>query len=161
MTHPDIASVLQIQATCYLPNMIETESVIRTRLERSSDSAWVIENKDKTLCGYLVAYRSMLGKLTALDTAFKIPPQPDCLYLHDLAILPIFQNQKLGQQLVELAHQFALKEKLFYSALISVQNTALFWQKRGYQIWNKLDDVQLAYLKTYQTPAYYMVRHVK
>lgn len=159
MEQNDVPSVLLIQSACYLPITVENEQVIRCRLNDFPDTAWVVEIEN-TLCAYLVAYRSVMGKLTPLDHNFEISQKPNNLYLHDLAVLPHFKNQKLGSQLVELACKSALDERLLYSSLVSVQGTHKFWQKLGYEVIKELDATQISVLRTYHPPAFYMVKNL-
>ncbi|MFX9570760.1 GNAT family N-acetyltransferase, partial [Acinetobacter baumannii] len=51
--------------------------------------------------GYAVAHPWLRGQPPALDSLLgAIPPGADCLYLHDVAILPAARGQKLTERLV-------------------------------------------------------------
>lgn len=157
----DIESVLRIQAQCYLPDNIESGAVIRTRLASAPDTAWVAE-LDGEVCAYLVGYRSRLGEIGALGDGFEPATEPDCIYLHDLAVGTAARGLRIGQQLVTRALELARSEGLPHAALVSVQDSARFWQRLGFAPWSDLDAEQAARLATYSgQPAGYRVRQLQ
>jgi predicted N-acetyltransferase YhbS len=160
MKQDDVSAVIYIQSESYLPSMVESESVLYDRLKNHPDTAWVAED-DKGICAYLVTYRSVIGKVSALGANFSHFQQPNTLYLHDLAVLNRAKKRNVGLNLVRLACKKALNENLFYSALVSVQGTERFWLKLGYECWENLDDSQQVNLKTYAQPALYMVKKLQ
>ncbi len=159
MLETDISAVLAVQRECYGSAMQEEESAIRARLRSSPDTAWVVED-EVGVCAYLVAYRSCVGKVTALGGRFDIPLQPDSLYLHDLAIGNRGKSLGLSSALIECAWTHARAENLGYSSLVSVQNSRAFWQRYGYADY-VLDSAQAAILHTYDGAAWYMVKSLR
>jgi predicted N-acetyltransferase YhbS len=159
MIQQDIAAVLQIQTECYPIGINESEQAIRRRLDVSPDSSWVVTDAHGAL-GYLVAYRSSLGKITPLGGAFDIPTAPTALYLHDLAICTRDKGTDLGATLVETAWRMARTEGLRYSSLVSVQNSLGYWSKLGYEVCDDLHTAQIDALMTYETESFYMVKQL-
>ena len=157
MKAEDLPAVLEIQAECYPQAMNETLATIRVRLETSPDSAWVTED-EKGVSAYLMAYRSIIGKITPLGGAFKAPDKSNCLYLHDLAISSRARGTGLGRLLVGHAWQTAGMDGLEYSTLVSVQDSCAFWNNLGYTLMDKLDLEQRNHLATYVEPNFYMVK---
>ena len=158
MLPADIASVLRIQAQCYLPDNIESGSVIRARLASAPDTAWVAE-LDGEICAYLVSYRSRFGEIGALGDDFEPATEPDCLYLHDLAVGGAARGLRIGPQLVARALELARAESLPHVTLVSVQDSAHFWERLRFAPWSDLDAGQSARLATYAgQPAGYRVR---
>lgn len=139
--------------------MHEDEATIRSRLRAAPDSAWVAQ-EEGGVCAYLMAYRSVVGKVTPLDGAFDPVAEADALYLHDLAVAARCKGQGIGPALVQCAWRHAVSAGLAYSALLSVQGSRGFWERLGYQVWDRLDPAQLANLHTYEGPAFYMVRRL-
>lgn len=160
MTQDDLSAVVCVQAECYPAAMQEAESTLRERLRLAPDSAWVAED-DGGVCAYLVGYRSRLGKVTPLGALFDVAESADTLYLHDLAVSNRCKGRGIGTALVRRAGQKAADEGLAYSALVSVQGSRGFWERLGYLVWDGLEPVQLAHLKTYPGPSWYMVRNLK
>lgn len=159
MTGKDIPSVTAIQAECYAPAAIESETVFRARLPLAPQFAWVAEDKHG-VCAYLVAYPSQLGKVTPLGSNFTIPETPDALYLHDLAVSRRVSGNRLGTHLVRFALDAGRRHGLNCSALVSIQDSANFWQSHGYADWHKLDEWQRKHMETYPQPACYLVREL-
>ncbi|MBS1228882.1 MAG: family N-acetyltransferase [Proteobacteria bacterium] len=160
MTQDDVPAVLVIQAECYLPAVIEDESSIRSRLDASPDSAWVAED-EQGVCAYLVAYRSIVGKVTPIGGAFDVATEPGTFYLHDLAVARRATGCRIGQALVGLACEQARAEGLAHSSLVSIQASSEFWKKHGYAVVDELDPLELANLQTYGGQGYYMVKRLR
>ena len=158
MLPADIASVLRVQAHCYLPDNIESEAVIRARLAIAPDTAWVVE-LEGAVCAYLVGYRSRLGQVGALGDGFEPAEVPDCLYLHDLAVGQQARGLGLGPLLVAHALSQARREGLAWAALVSVQGSRDFWRQRGFAVSQLNDPGQALALSTYAGgPACYMTQ---
>ena len=157
MKADDLPAVLEIQTECYPPVMNESLATIHARLQTSPGSAWVSEDR-KGVSAYLMAYRSIIGKITPLGGAFKVPDKSNCLYLHDLAISSRARGTGLGRLLVGHAWQAAGMDGLEYSALVSVQDSAAFWKNLGYTPVDALDPEQRNHLASYVGPNCYMAR---
>lgn len=150
-----LPAVLQIQILCYPASMQEDPEQIAARLRASPGQCWVAEDA-AGVCGYLFGYLSRRGLVTPLNGAFKPDPQPDCLYLHDLAVAPRANGRRVGQQLVSAALQQPRSTTLAWSALVSVQNSSAFWQRLGYRPAAPADPAQATHLASYPTAALYM-----
>lgn len=156
----DVRAVLAVQAQCYLPALIEDESSIRARLDVSPDTAWLAED-DAGVCAYLVAYRSLVGKVTPLGGAFDVAADPGTLYLHDLAVARRARGRGVAQALVGLAGEQARAEGLAHSSLVAVQASRKFWQKHGYAVVSELEPRELANLASYGGQGDYMVKRLR
>lgn len=157
MRPDDLACVAVIQSGAYAVDFLEDDATLRARLCGFPDTSWVAEGPSG-VCAYLVAYRSVLDKVSPLGGQFESPPNANCLYLHDLAIDPRAAGQKLGSRLVRQALLAAEKQGLAYSALVSVQNSQAFWQRLGYQPRVLAEPQQQLLLATYPGHGIYMVQ---
>lgn len=155
----DVADVLRIQRACYVPHMNESRSVIEHRLAAAPDTAWVAERAGK-IVAYLAAYPSSLGKVTSLGGRFNVPVTADCLYLHDLAVSPEVRRSGAGPMLLRRAWHAAGLIGLTHSALVSVQDSKLFWEKYGYRVAEDLVPEQQNNLASYGAPSWYMTRRL-
>lgn len=154
MTPSDLPAVLSIQQACYPPSMNESGATIRERLACAPTLAWVAVMGDLP-AAYLMTYPSTLGKITPLGGAFVIPRDPDCLYFHDLAVLPRAGGNGVGAALV--SHALA-SSRWPSAALVCVQDASRFWIQQGFADSAKLEAQQTAHLATYPGKARYMVR---
>lgn len=153
MLPADLAAVLDIQAACYPAAMQEPAAVVASRIAVAG-STCLVGMQDGVVRGYLFAYPSRLGLVTDLNAPFKIAHEPDTLYLHDLAIAPCALGRGLARALVDDAVRLARTLGLPHAALVSVQDSARFWEALG---WREAS-TQCAGLQTYPDGALYMVR---
>jgi len=159
MRAADIPAILAIQAEAYTDLLLESAEVIGQRLEASPELAWVAVD-DEGLCAYLFGYRSRAGRVTPLDGTFSEPADPDCLYLHDLAVARRAAGHGIGPVLVRHLLEQGRAQRLRYSALVSVQASETFWSRLGYTPASDLDARQHAHLASYGVPAQYMVQRL-
>ena len=157
MSPGDVPAVLYIQSQCYPPEMVEPDAVVSRRLAIAPETAWVAEN-GSGVCAYLVGYRSQVGTITALGGDFSPVAAGDSLYLHDLAVAAVAAGSGAGRALVEHACAQAKAAGMAFSALVSVQASCVFWQKRGYTIVEALSAVQRLRLESYHGESFYMLR---
>ena len=153
----DLAWVAAIQAGAYAVDLLEDDATLRARFSGFPDTAWVAEGPSG-VCAYLVAYRSVLDKVSPLGGHFESPTHANCLYLHDLAIDARATGQQLGSLLVRQALLAAEKQGLAYSALVSVQNSQAFWQRLGYRPRMLVARQQQLQLATYSGHGVYMAQ---
>lgn len=149
MLPTDLAAVLRVQAACYPAAMQEPCAVVAQRLDAASATC-IVACDNEGVCGYLFAYPSRLGRITALDAPFAPAADADTLYLHDLAVAPRAAGRALARALVtEVVGKWTGD-----AALVSVQDSARFWHALGFRE-HATDAPELA---TYPAGALYMVR---
>ncbi len=132
MQEADLAAVLAIQARCYAGDIPESAQAFLSKLQASPATCFVA-TRGQQLAGYLLALPVTPPDLPALDARhYRVPEQPDCLYLHDLAVDPAARSQGTGQRLIgqfwTTARQLALPRTL----LIAIQGSAPFWARHGF-----------------------------
>ncbi|WP_199917036.1 GNAT family N-acetyltransferase [Parazoarcus communis] len=158
MSSGDLAAVMAVQAEAYGDGFIEGIDVIAARLEAAPKTAWVAED-GSGVCAYLVGYPSVAGRMTALGGPFRVAREPDCLYLHDLAVSPRSAGLRIGPSLVRNALAFAEGAQLKSSALVSVQASKAFWLRQGYCVAMPVAE-ESAKLESYPGDAVYMARRL-
>lgn len=157
LTLQDLPDLLAVQRACYGAGYIESASVYARRLASPAQCSWVIEQAGR-ICAYLAAYGSAQGKVTPLHGDFEAADSPDTLYLHDMAVLPEFSGQGLAQALLALLWRSAVARGLTRSALVAVQGSQGFWERRGYAVAPLQDLEQRRRLAAYGQGAVYMLR---
>lgn len=153
MLPDDLAAVLRVQAACYPPPMQEAADVVARRL-RAAPATCVVGCDADGVCGYLFAYPSRLGRVTALDAPFAPALDADTLYLHDLAVDPRALGRGLARSLVAHLLERGQRPALAHAALVAVQDSARFWGGFGFAV-RATDDPGLA---GYPPGAVYMAR---
>ncbi|MEH6434541.1 GNAT family N-acetyltransferase [Massilia sp. DD77] len=158
MREADLAAVLGVQAECYPEAMQEPGAVVLARLRAAPATCVVACEAGGAPCAYLFAYPSVLGAVTDLGAAFAPAPRPDTLYVHDLAVAPRALGQGLARALA--GHLLALgrAQGLAWSALVSVQDSARFWEGLGYRAATPADCAPGRGLASYPADAFYMQR---
>ncbi len=155
MRTDDLPEIMDIQLEIYNDELQETPEVIAQRLAQVPDLALVAEDT-KGICGYLFSYRSQRGAITPLDGVFVEPAHSDCLYLHDLGVAPRALKRGIGPSLVQHKLHIARQAGLKHCCLVSVQNSAPFWQHLGFQTQKTINPQQANALESYGVPAVYM-----
>lgn len=133
----DLPAVVKLQDRCYSAELFEPAELLKRRFSAFPQSCWVACYQKK-LWGYLFCYPAKLGKVNALAADFQQMVSPDCLYLHDIAVSLDARGQGVAQQLLATAEQYAAAKGLHQLALVAVQNSALYWQQRGFTAFNTL-----------------------
>jgi ribosomal protein S18 acetylase RimI-like enzyme len=162
MTLDDLAAIEVIQSEAYAGYFLESAEVIAQRFDLSPTTAWVAEREGQ-VCAYLVGYWSTIGKINPLNAPFSFIAEPNCLYLHDLALSKSAQGFGLGKKLIHAATECAMENKAQALALLSVQNSKDFWQNFGFSEFFELEEVQQENLNTYlngNNSAFYMVKRL-
>lgn len=153
----DLPGLLAVQRACYGAGYIESASVYARRLASPAQCSLVIEQAGR-ICAYLAAYGSAQGKVTPLHGDFETADPPDTLYLHDLAVLPELGGQGLAQALLTALWHGAAARALSRSALVAVQGSQGFWERRSYAVHQLQDVQQRQSLAAYGEGAVYMQR---
>lgn len=157
MRTDDLPAIMDIQLQVYSDALQEAPETIEQRLAQVPDLALVAEDQ-QGVCGYLFSYRSQQGVITPLDGLFVESIHSDCLYLHDLAVAPRALKRGIGPSLVKHKLKLARQAGLQHCSLVSVQDSAFFWQHLGFQTQNTANPQQASALESYGVPAVYMQR---
>lgn len=157
MQGADLAAVLAVQAACYPPSMQESDTVVAARLG-CAPATCIVGCDANGVNAYLFAYPSLLGAVTDLDAPFAVAERPDTLYLHDLAVAPRAHGRGLARALIEHLLAQARRAGLAHAALVSVQDSAAFWQAAGFRQAAPRPHPPGAGLHTYPDGALYMTR---
>lgn len=157
MQHDDLSAILFIQTQCYPQGLWESAEIIAARMQKAAQQCWVAVD-EQGVCAYLFGYLSVHGAVTPLDADFSPAEDPDCFYIHDLAVLPRMKGQGVGPALVECALESAKALELPFSALVSVQESQHFWARQGFLPTELACTEQAEHLASYQIPALYMTQ---
>lgn len=157
MVEADIPDVLAIQAVCYTALTPESRESLHAKLSASQSTCLVA-----SLCGEAVGYLISLPWAIADPPALnaetcRLPPFPDCLYLHDLAVAPVARRSGAGRTLVEAFLGRLADLGLARASLVAVQNSVPYWQRYGFRPVVPSAPLR-AKLSTYGTDVAYMVR---
>ncbi|HMB09197.1 GNAT family N-acetyltransferase [Saliniramus sp.] len=151
MAHADLPAVFALSKQVHAAYP-EHPEIARERLALAPQWCRVLA-AGADLRGYLLAHPWRRGAPPALDSLIgALPDDPDCLYIHDLAIAP--QQRGKGDAAVLLA---SLKREAFADfpviALISTGPATGYWQRQGFA---RCAIAQPEILASYDPQALYM-----
>lgn len=157
MTEADIPAVLAIQAVCYTEVTPESDASLHAKLSASQSTCFIASLESDTV-GYLISLPWVFSSPPALNAATcRLPPSPDCLYLHDLAVAPSARKFGTGRALVETFLTQLRDSGLGRASLVAVQNSAPYWQRYGFRVVPVSERLK-AKLATYGEGVEYMER---
>ena len=159
MTASDLAAVERIAEIVH-PAYPESEEVPAERLAMFPSGCLIAEGAPGEVLGYAVSHPGRLGRPPALDSRLgELPSDADCLYLHDVALLPEARGLGLGESLVDLLRALGIRSGLKVLALTAVNRSASYWRRRGFCDYSG-DGVLAAKLASYADDAVYMISEV-
>jgi len=155
MAEADIPAVLEIQAVCYTEVTPESNESLHAKLSASQPTCLIASLEGNTV-GYLISLPWEFSSPPALNAeTCRLPPSPDSLYLHDLAVTPSARKFGTGRTLVEAFLAQLRGLGLGRASLIAVQNSAPYWERYGFRA-VPLSEPLKAKLSTYGEGVVYM-----
>jgi len=104
----------------------EDMCVFVERLRLCPEGCFVLD--DTSITGYLISHPFTLGKSPPLNTLLHEIANPDCWYIHDVAILESSRGQGAATDILKCLEQ-TIKKPM---ALTSVSGSESFWIKQGF-----------------------------
>jgi hypothetical protein len=156
-TVADLAFINEIANQIHL-TLPERDEVFTEKFNLFPEGCFVYVH-NKIVVGYGLAHPWMLRGIPKLDTFLGVlPSRPNCLFIHDVVILPNSRGHGGAEDFVKLAAFLARSQKLDWLALVSVYGTDTLWSRFGFKI---LSHPQLSEkLKLYGENARYMTASV-
>lgn len=155
----DLAAVDRIGAIVH-PAYPERAAVPAERLALYPEGCFATR-EGAAVVGYAIAHPGLIGRPPALDTLLGgLPAAADCLYLHDVALLPVARGGGRGAALVSRLVSLARREGLASLALVAVNRSVPYWTARGFQPLDRPTAELARKLASYGGDAAYLVRNV-
>lgn len=109
------------------------------------------------IVGYGISHPWQLNTIPPLDTFIKtLPSQPDCIFIHDVVVLPRARGHGSAERFIEIVADTAREHLIPALALVSVYDTHPLWMKCGFEVVRRPDLAEK--LRSYGDTARYMVR---
>ncbi len=132
-TFSDLGKINEIANAIHLA-LPERPEIFSEKFQLFPEGCFVLRSHGEAV-GYGIAHPWLLESIPPLDTFLKsLPLSPDCLYLHDAAILPKARGHHSSRALILLLEEIARKHQIKALALVSVYDTSPLWKRLGFEI---------------------------
>jgi GNAT superfamily N-acetyltransferase len=133
----------------------ERPEVFAEKFNLFPEGCFVLTQNDAVL-GYGFSHPWRLRSVPPLDTFLAaLPPSPECLFIHDVVVLPQARGHGAAGVLMNRIARVAQRRGIPYLALVSVYNTDPLWARFGFQV--VTDPALDTKLDTYGATARYMI----
>ncbi|WP_235471170.1 GNAT family N-acetyltransferase [Herbaspirillum hiltneri] len=157
MQESDLPAVTAIAAEVH-PDYPESPAVFVERLRLFAAGCLIAADANGTVLGYAIAHPAVLGQPPALDSLLgELPPQADCLYLHDVALTEATRQSGLGGALVGYLRELAFAQGFACAALMAVNNSAAYWRRHSFISFARVDAALAKKIASYGSDAQYLV----
>ena len=151
----DLPAISAIAARVH-PGLPERPEVFDEKTRLYPDGCRVLIADDE-IAGYGLAHPWKLHQIPPLDRLLeRLPEDADCLYVHDVAVMPEFRGGVLRAYIADI-EQLARASRIATLALVSVYATRPMWQRLGFRP-VAVDAALRAKLASYGEGATYMLR---
>lgn len=134
MQAPDLDSVMSIQAVCYSGDIPESRASLQAKFDASPTTCLVAESK-RRVQAYLFALPWLSSAPPSLNaTSCELPAHPNCLYLHDLSVVPALRGTGTGRALIQRFFELQQEYCLSLACLVAVQNSVPYWRRFGFEV---------------------------
>lgn len=130
----DVPAVERIAAMVHA-DYPEATAVFAERLSLFPAGCRIAASAGEVL-GYAIMHPGLLGEPPPLDTLLGgLPPCADCLYMHDVALVPAARGTGLGEAAVVIARAVAVAAGLPVLALTATPPAHGYWRRLGFADW--------------------------
>lgn len=127
----DLPDVIRIAAQLH-PGLPERAEVLAEKIRLAPGTCCKLIRAGRC-AGYGIAHPWQLEAIPPLDAFFeKIPEPAECLYVHDIAILPAARGSGAAAAYLARLKQIARASALRALALTSVYGTSTLWSRFGF-----------------------------
>jgi GNAT superfamily N-acetyltransferase len=133
LTADDVPELHRVEAEAYIPELHESDASFLRLIELFPEGAFGYFDAGG-LCGYAFAAPSISGSTLPLRSVLdRIPDEADTFYIHDVAVAERCRGRGIARLLVTRLLELARARGFGRSELVSVQGSAPFWQKFGFE----------------------------
>jgi GNAT superfamily N-acetyltransferase len=130
--HADLAEIGAIAARIH-PELPERPEVFEERWRLFPAGCQVLADRSGRIAGYGLSYPWKLRAIPPLDAFIgRLPSDADCLYVHDVAVLPEARGQRAAHRYVQWARGAATALHIPSLACVSVYGTYTLWERFGF-----------------------------
>ena len=151
----DLPAIVAIAARIH-PGLPERQEVFAEKMRLCPEGCRVLV-LDDAIVGYGLAHPFALHRIPPLDAFLRQLPEPaDCLYVHDVAVLPGHRGGVARAYLDDI-ERLAQSARIAALALVSVYATRPLWERLGFRAVSADADLR-GKLASFGDGATYMLR---
>ncbi|WP_432241251.1 GNAT family N-acetyltransferase [Herbaspirillum robiniae] len=155
----DLDAVMAIAAQVH-EGFFERREVFAERLALYPRGCMIAQGEG-IVCGYAFMHPAKIGYPPALDSLLtQLDAAADCLYLHDVALLPAARGAGLGRALILLLAELALRDAYRFAALVAVHGSAPYWRSCGFEALENAPPSLAEKLASYDAQALYLIKRM-
>ena len=159
MAAGDLDAVMDIAARLH-PNYPERMEIFADKWAFHPQACRVLADGAAVL-GYGFAHRWQLGRPPRLDAVLgDAPGRPDCLHLHDVALMPQARGQGGVALYLDHLEEVAAAERLGHLSLIAIAGKDGYWRGQGFGDFAGPADDLAERLASYGQGTVYLVRRL-
>jgi ribosomal protein S18 acetylase RimI-like enzyme len=151
----DLPAIMEIAARVH-PDLPERMEVFAEKLRLFPQGCLTLVAGEQVV-GYGISHPWKRQQISPLDAFIEeLPDDADCLYVHDVAVLPAYRGRGTANAFVERIATLAKSSRIGALALVSVYDTDSLWGRFGFRA--VTPDAQLrTKLRSYGETAKYMI----
>jgi GNAT superfamily N-acetyltransferase len=131
-TVDDLEAVQRIGLLIH-PKLSERPEVFAEKLRLFPEGCFVLE--DAGVLGYALVHPWLLNDIPKLNEfLLRLPPEPECLLIHDVAMLERARGRGAAGRLLAHISKLAKDRNLSHLALVSVYNSHPLWARLGFNL---------------------------
>jgi len=131
VTINELDSILNIQQHCYSGAFLESRESFAEKLSISRHCLGLTNNGE--LIAYAIALPwTHLKELKLNSVGASESPSTDCLYIHDIAVLPRYRGNGFAELLMRRLAKHACLAGLSWIDLVAVQDSSPRWARMGF-----------------------------
>jgi GNAT superfamily N-acetyltransferase len=134
-----LPEMMNIQKICFQEAFRESIFVYDTLVKIFPDGARGAFYKDEMI-GYIFFHPYKNHTVKPLDSGLVLTGAEDCMYLHEIAILPQYQAQGIPGRLIDAFDEVSVQYRMNEQSLVSVQGSMGFWTKKGFEVIREINE---------------------
>lgn len=128
----DISAIDRIAGSIHA-GLPERAEVLAEKTELFPEGCMLFDDNGIAV-GYGIAHPWRLDNIPDLDSFLgKLPVIPNCLYVHDVAVLPFAQGHNAAGAYLKLITKIARDRKIDHLALVAVYESYPLWVSHGFR----------------------------
>jgi GNAT superfamily N-acetyltransferase len=132
-TPSDVERIHAVAAVAH-PAFPERVEVLGEKLRLFPSGCFVLAEAGAVL-GYALSHPWLSTDVPALDRLLgALPDAPDCLFIHDVALLPRARGHGAARAVLDRLERTARERRLRLLTLVAVADTATFWGRLGFEV---------------------------